>query len=221
MPDERENEIFKAITIGNIPDFLRKTVTISDKFADSEGNLHMVTYETMPDYLSVGNDDDFCRIPMNPYTAQLLADKFGASFLTAKLSDHIYKMAQIKLTPFNYFPVGNANEMVSKFEEHNSQIEKQRKEINGINGQLVAGIKKDVIISSQLINKPGGKPIQPVYSRHINWYVDYSHGIRFINNQILIDGKPALLTEILKDPVLYRIFSDEESPMKQTVYYKQ
>lgn len=232
LPDARENEIFRAIASGNIPEFLRNTVTISDKFADSEGNLHTVTYETMPDYLSVGNDTDFCRIPMNPYTAQQLADMFGASFITAKISDHIYKMAPIKVAPFNYTPVGNINESVIRFEEHNQQIEKQREELNGVNGQLIAGIKKDIIISSQLINKPGkviiygwhkpgGKPIQPVYSGHIYWYVDYSHGVRFINNQVLIDGNTALLTDVLHDPVLFRLFSDEESPMKQTVYVKQ
>ena len=69
-------------------------------------------------------------------------------------------------------------------------------------------------------HKKDGKPIQPVYSGHIDWYVDYSHGIRLINNQVLIDGNPYLLTEVLKDPVLYRLFSDEDSPMKQTVYLR-
>ena len=70
-------------------------------------------------------------------------------------------------------------------------------------------------------HKPDGKPIQPVYSGHIDWYVDYSHGIRLINNQVLIDGKPVLFTDVLKDPVLYRIFSDEDRPMEKVVYIKQ
>lgn len=227
--NEREDEIYKALSSGNIPDFLRNTVTINGEFADSTGIIHKVTYEAMPDYLSVGNDTDFCRIPMNPHTAQQLATMFGASLLTAKLSDHIYKMAQIKLTPFNYVPVGNANELVTKFQEHNAQIEKQRIEAGGQNGQLIAGIKKDVILSHRLAKQPGkvviygwhkpdGKPIQPVYSGHVDWYVDYSHGIRLINNQVLIDGKPALISEVLKHPVRYRIFSNENSPMKQTIY---
>ena len=64
----------------------------------------------------------------------------------------------------------------------------------------MAGIKKDVILSSRIENQPGKvviygwherrKSIQPVYSGHIYWYIDYSHGIRLINNQVLIDGKP-------------------------------
>jgi len=229
--NDREEEIYKAIASGNIPGFLRNTITIKGEFADSAGVGHQVVYEAMPDYLSVGSDADFCRIPMNPHTAQRLATDFGASLITSKLSDHIYQNAQVKLTPFNYVPVGNANELVTKFRDHNAQIKKQRLEAGGKNGQLIAGIKKDIILTNVLAKKPNkvvlygwhkpdGKPIQPVYSGHVDWYVDYSHGIRFINNQVLIDGKPALFSEVLKDPVLYRIFSNESQPMEQPFYRK-
>ncbi len=228
---EREEEIYKAIASGNIPEFLRNTVTLDAEFADSAGVVHRVKYEVMPDYLSVGNNTDFCRIPMNPHTAQRIASLFGASLITAKLSDHIYQNAKISLTPFNYLPVGNANELVSKFADHQAQIEKQRIAAGGKNGELIAGIKKDVILSSRISkqpnkvviygwHKPDGKPIQPVYSGHVDWYVDYSHGIRLINNQVLIDGKPYLFSEILKHPVLYRIFSNEARPMEQSEYRK-
>ena len=228
---EREDQIFNAVAVGNVPDFLRNAITIREELADNTGVIHKVVYEVMPDYLSVGSDTDFCRVPMDPHTAQRLATMFGASLLTAKLSDAIYKKAEIKLTPFNYVPVGNANELVTKFEAHNAQIERQLAESGGRHGQLVAGIKKDVILSERLVrqpnkviiygwHKPDGHPIQPVYSGHVDWYVDYSHGIRFVNNQVLIDGKPFLITDILKDPVMFKIFSDEDSPMEQPVYIK-
>ncbi len=227
--NKREEEIFKAIASGNIPDFLRNTVTLKGNFHDSEGKVHSVVYEAMPDYLSVGTDDDYCRIPMNPRTAQRLAILFGASLLTSKLSDHIYKMAETKLKPFNYVPLGNANETVLKFREHNDQIENQLKEAGSKNGQLVAGIKKDIILSPEITarpdrvvvygwHKPDSIPIQPVYSGHIWWYVDYSHGIRLVNNQVLVDGKPMLLTDILTDPVLYKIFSDDNYPLPVPMY---
>ena len=229
---EREEEIYRAISSGNIPDFLGNTITLKGEFADSAGTIHQVAYEVMSDYLAVGNDQDYCRIPMNPYTAQKLADLFGASLITAKLSDHIYSMAEKKLTPFNYKPIGNANKLVTKFEEHNAQIEKQFRKEGGVNGQLVAGIKKDVILSSRNAvqpdkvviygwHKPDSKPIQPVYSGHVYWCVDYSHGIRLINNQVLIDGKPYLFTTILKDPLLYKIFSNENKPMEKVGYFQK
>jgi hypothetical protein len=229
---EREEEIYKAVSSGNIPGFIRNLVTLNGDFADSAGIIHKVTYEVMPDYLAVGSDSDFCRIPMNPYTAQRIATFFGASLVTSKVSDHIYANAEVKLTPFNYVPVGNQNELVSKFEAHNTQIERQMKEAGGKNGQLVDGIKKDVILSSRIAkqpgkvviygwHKPGGIPIQPVYSGHVWWYVDYSHGIRLINNQVLIDGKPYLFSSILHDPLLFRVFSNESGSMDETVYIKR
>ncbi|MEA3480099.1 MAG: hypothetical protein U9R60_18090 [Bacteroidota bacterium] len=230
--EEREEEIYKALSAGNLPGFLRNTVTIQGEFADAAGIVHQVQYEVMPDYLSVGSDADFCRIPMNPHTAQRLATLYGASLLTSKLSDHIFRMAPIQLTPFPYTPVGHANESVAKFVDHNAQIEKQKAEAGEKNGQLVAGIKKDIILSNRMTEQAGkvviygwhksdGTPIQPVYGGHVDWYVDYSHGIRLINNQVRIDGGAFLLTEVLRDPVLYRIFSDEDSPMEQTVYISE
>ncbi len=227
---DREEEIYKAVASGNIPGFLRETISLHGVFEDLNGVMHSVIYEVMPDYLAVGSNDDFCRVPMNPRTAQKLADLFGASLLTSKLSDHIYNQAEVKLAPFNYIPVGNANELVSKFADHNTQIEKQFSEAGGRHGQLVAGIKKDIILSSRTAekhdrvvlygwHKPDGKPIQPVYSGHVWWYVDYSHGIRLINNQVILDGKPALVSDLLKDPVLFRVLSDEDAPMVEPFYY--
>jgi hypothetical protein len=226
----REEEIYKAIASGNIPGFLRKTLTLHAVFEDLNGGRHSVIYEVMPDYLAVGSDGDFCRVPMNPRSAQRLATLFGASLVTSALSDHIYSQAELKLTPFNYVPVGNANELVSKFVDHNTQIEKQLSEAGGRHGQLVAGIKKDIILSSRITekhdrvvlygwHKPDGIPIQPVYSGHVWWYVDYSHGIRLINNQVILDGRPALVSDILKDPVLFRVLSDEDEPMMEPLYY--
>lgn len=227
--EKREEEIHSAVASGNIPGFLRETVTLKGTFNDLNGTPHTLEYEVMPDYLAIGSDSDFCRIPMTPGTAQRLADLFGCSLLTAKLSDHIWANAEVRLVPFNYVPVGNANELVTKFAEHNAQIEKQLAEAGGRHGQLVAGIKKDVIISSRIAERPDrvviygwhktdGKPIQPVYSGHIWWYVDYSHGIRFMNAQVLLDGRPVLVYDLLKDPVLFRVVTDEEGPYADSVY---
>jgi len=227
--EEREEEIFKAVAAGNLPAFLRRTIPLRGEFNDLNGIPHTLEYEVMPDYLAIGSDDDFCRIPMNPRTAQRLADLFGASLLTARLSDHIWSQAEVKPEPFFYKPVGNANELVTKFEEHNTQIEKQLADAGGRYGQLVAGIKKDVVISTRLADrsdrvviygwhKPDGTPIQPVYSGHVFWYVDYSHGIRFMNRQVLLDGQPADVRDILQDPVLFRVLSNEETPMAKTAY---
>jgi len=227
--EEREVEIYKALAAGNMPDFLRKTVRLNATFKDSLGRSHELIYEVMPDYLAIGNEEDYCRIPMNPHTAQRLANFFGGSLITAKLSDHIYENAAVKLAPFFYKPVGRENESIEKFIIHNEQIEKQKVDAQGKNGLLIAGIKKDVILSNRLAkshdgvviygwHKLDGIPIQPVYSGHVDWYVDYSHGIRLMNKNVILDGKAVPVSEILSDPILYKLLSNEDSPMLQTGY---
>lgn len=227
--EEREKEIFRSAASGNIPGFLRETVILKGIFHDLRGLPHTLEYEVMPDYMAIGSDEDFCRIPMTPGTAQRLANLFGGSLLTAKLSDNIWTNAAVRLAPFNYVPSGNANELVEKYVEHNTQIEKQLAEAGAKHGQLVAGIKKDVIISSRLEERPDrvviygwhktdGKPIQPPYSGHIWWYVDYSHGIRLMNAQVLVDGRPVLVPDLLNDPLLFSIITDEEKPYASSSY---
>jgi hypothetical protein len=136
------------------------------------------------------------------------------------------------LNPFAYVPIGNDNEKVSRFMEHNNQIEKQFTDTEGARGKLVAGIKKDIILSNRIDtlpskvviygwHNPGGIPIQPVYSGHVWWYVDYSHGTRLICDEVRVDGKTCSFTEILKDPLMFKIFSDEGSPMKKAGYFQE
>ena len=225
----REEEIYKAIAGGNVPGYLRNMIMIEGDFPDTAGVMHHVKWEVMPDYLAVGSDTDFCRVPVNPRTAQRIAFMTGGSLLTSEMSDRIYEAAEVKLAPFNYVPVGNANELVQKFCDHNAMIEKQLAEAGGKHGQLVAGIKKDVILSWKLAgredrvfiygwHKPDGKPIQPSYGGHVWWYVDYSHGIRLANDQVMVDGRICLLSDLLKDPLMYCLFSDEPEPMARPSY---
>ena len=36
---------------------------------------------------------------------------------------------------------------------------------------------------------------------------------------MILDGRPVLVTDILKDPVLFRVLSDEETPLTEPFYY--
>lgn len=227
--EEREAEIFKALSEGNMPDYLRNVVEINYRAEDSLGQMREVTCWVMPDYLAVGSDDDFCRIPMNPYTAQRLADRFEGSLITSILSDKIYEAAVQKPSPFFYKPIERENESVNKFMVHNSQIQTQLQALGASAGELVAGIKKDVILSTILDttqnkvviygwHKPDGKPIQPVYGKHVDWYVDYSHGIRLMHEKVMIDNVVYKIDSVLKDPLLFKLFSNESKPMKKARY---
>lgn len=229
--EEREKKIYKEICDGNLPQFIRNLVTIQSRLKDTEGIDHTVKFQTLPDYMAIGSNEDFYRIPMGPRTAQKIANLLGCSLPTSKLVDDIYKNATVKLEPTTYYPVGNANEQVDKFIQHNQDIEQQRLLIDQPLGSLIAGIKKDVVISNKIDDplrknhvviygwhRLDGKPIQPLTNVHIDRYVDYSHGTRLINSEIFIDGVPKHISEILEDPILFKLLSDEEEPMSISRY---
>ena len=230
--EERENRLLEEISQGNIPNFFRTLTKINTSFSDNSGVTHAVSYEVMPDYLAVGSDEDFCRVPMGPITAQKIADLFGMTMPTRKLVDDIYINCDIKLEPVTY-PWDERNVLVPKFVEHNSAIEVQRETAFGRLGQLTGGTKKDVVISNLIVDparlnkvviygwhKLDGTPWQPLYNGHTEIYVDYSHGIRLISNLTMIDSNIVNIRDVLKDENDYKIFSDEDGPMNQPSYLK-
>jgi hypothetical protein len=54
-----------------------------------------------------------------------------------------------------------------------------------------------------------GSPIQPLYVGHVDWYVDYSHGIRPVRRSLRVDGVVQPFEKILNDPQLLPLLSDE------------
>ncbi|HEY5392000.1 MAG TPA: hypothetical protein VIJ57_07790, partial [Hanamia sp.] len=173
-------------------------------------------YFALPDYLSIGSDKDFARIPLTPMTAQFIADSLHCFLPTRKIVNDIYQAAKVKLEPVPMYAFRDSS--VTMY-QHNLIIEGQRKMRKG----LIAGIKKDVVITEKLSrdSKPNrvaiygwqkldGKPIQPLYTGHVNWYVDYSHGIRLIYRTIYVNKKPMDYIDVLKNKTLRKLLCDEE-----------
>lgn len=212
---EREKTVEEQILGGNLPEFERTFKTLHVTTVDSKGVVHTADYEVMPDYLAVGSDADYVRIPLTPMTARRIADNFDCVLPTRKMVDDIYRNAELKLEPI---PLTQEREAVHTFVEHNALIEKQR--MDRPLGLLVAGIKKDVVVTNRLQERSNrvaiygwhrldGSPIQPLTIVHRDTYVDYSHGIRLIRRTLQVDGKPITVTEVLKDPMLCALLSDE------------
>jgi hypothetical protein len=59
-------------------------------------------------------------------------------------------------------------------------------------------------------HKPDGKPIQPLYTGHVDWYVDYSHGIRLVSRTVTLDGKERDLFDVLADPKTCAIVGEDQ-----------
>lgn len=220
--DEREAIIFKEIRSGNIPQFYRKLLEIRDS-AFIMGKQHTIRYFVLPDYIAIGSDDDYFYCPMRPQLAQKLADMIKCSLPTRKISDRIYQNAGVKMIPQ---PIPPSKEMITipVFEKHNTLVHQQRTDsfVQFPSGNLVAGNKKDVVISNKIFNekgllrvviygwhKPNGKAIQPLYNGHSTIHVDYSHGIRLVQNKVWVDGKKTSIQKVLNSGTLHPLLSDE------------
>jgi len=214
---ERDSFAVKEILVGNIPSFLKKFERIKVSITDSStGKAINAEYFVSPDYLSIGTNDDWARINITPLAAQKIADSLNCFLPTKKMVDDIYKAAKIKAEPV---PMYAFRDSTPTMWHHHLIIEGQRKGRKG----LIAGIQKDVVISGKISRDPkpdrvaiygwhklDGTPIQPLYTGHIYWWVDYSQAIRLVYRKIKVGNRWIDYTEVLKDPVLKRLLCDEE-----------
>lgn len=213
----RDSFALKEVLAGDVPSFLKKFVAIHVSIIDSvTGKKIKAIYYVAPDYLSIGTDKDWARINITPKAAQKIADSFNCFLPTRKMVDDIYKEAKIKLEPV---PMYAFRDSTPTMWQHHLIIEGQRQGRGG----LIAGIQKDVVISGKISrdqkpdrvaiygwHKLDGRPIQPLYTGHIFWWVDYSQGIRLIYRKIKVNGKWMDYIDVLKDPVLQKLLCDEE-----------
>ncbi len=221
----RDSFAIKEIMAGNVPSFLKKFVAVNVSIIDSITRKTIkATYYVSPDYLSIGTDADWARINITPNAAQKIADSFHCFLPTRKMVDDIYQAAKVKLEPV---PMYAFRDSTPTMWQHHLIVEGQRKGRNG----LIAGIQKDVVISGKILrdgrpdrvaiygwHKLDGKPIQPLYTGHINWWVDYSQGIRLVYQKIKVEARPNGSSgrskwmdykDVLKDPRLQKLLCDE------------
>jgi hypothetical protein len=216
---ERDSVIAQQVLSGNLPSFLRTLTPVSITGTLSDGQEVQVIICVTPDYLAVGNDRDFVRIPMGLPAAAQIADQFGFLLPTTKMVDAIYAQADVRLAPS---PMKPTNQMSSTtyLLQHNQTVDGQRAPLGRSLGDLTAGQKKDLVLSLRLRSAPGrvaiygwhrtnGVPIQPLSTVHGALYADYSHGVRLVSETAFMNGKAYSLADIMQDPNLARIISSE------------
>lgn len=228
--DLREEEIYSQIISGNIPNFMRQLSAVT-AIANISGNNHTATYFVIPEYLAVGSDSDYFLTPMTPLLAQRICNALHCTLPTKRMVDQIYTTAPCKLRPQ---PIPPTAQMITVpvFSQHNDSVKALRVPALAQYpfGTLVGGTKKDVIISNYIyqnlksnVPKPvviygwhqlNGLPIQPVYNGHEETYADYSHGIRLVLDSVVIDGVPKTFSQLLSDPTLCILISDEGTILK-------
>jgi hypothetical protein len=215
----REQAVLEQLLEGNLPEFLRtlRPVFLNHTFED--GRSVTATIFVMPDYLAVGSNSDFVRIPMNLYTASEVANRFGFVLPTKKMVDAIYEQSVCHFRPEPMTP-GPRMSSTAYYIQHNQRIRAQRLALGSPLGELASGHKKDVVLTKRLSGENGkiaiygwhrttGSPIQPLSMVHGASYADYSHGIRLVSDIVLIEDEPHSICNILKDPELSKVLNDE------------
>lgn len=216
---ERDSLALKMFSAGIAPRRFTRLVPIVSRWTDSSGKMWRGRLFVTQDYFMVGTRHDFARIPITPMAAQNMADLTYSSLPTRKLVDLIHEQSRVKLEPV---PLYAHRDSTVIMRHHDLIIEGQRKGRNG----LISGIKKDVVLSSRDVwkgkthrvaiygwHKTDGRPIQPLYAGHVDWYVDYSHGIRLVSRKVKVNGRTMDYISLLNHPVLRKLVTDEGGKM--------
>lgn len=216
---EREASIRAELMAGNIPEFLRRLTPIVFRGLRPSGRSVRVTLCVLSDYLAIGGNDDFVLMPMRLQTALAMATNYGFTLPTSKIVDAIYAQSSAHLAPQ---PLAAGDEMrsVAYAWRHNQLIAAQRLARGLMPGRLTAGHKKDLVLTNRLWSQPERvaiygwhqdteHPIQALSLAHGWRYADYSHGVRLVSTVAYVDGKIRSLLDILEDPALVPLLSDE------------
>lgn len=216
---DREVLIRAELLAGNMPEFLRRLIPITVTDLRPGGHRVRVTLCVLPDYLAIGGDDDFLLMPMRLETALAIATHYGFMLPTTKIVDAIYEQSAAHLIPQ---PLAASDEMrsIDYASRHNVFIGMQRLAQGLPPGLLTAGHKKDLVITSRLWLNPervaiygwhrvSKQPIQALSLVHGWRYADYSHGVRLVSTTAYVDGKTESLLDILEDPELAPLLSNE------------
>jgi len=212
--EEREERFFYWLDNDYIPDRMKNFVNVELSFVDRKNVLHKLELLVFPDYLTIGTDDDHMIVPLWPLTAQRIADKWDCVLPTTKLVSKLWNAAPGKVPPQPWGPPYGAEMMsTDRINKHNKRVDETMLKLHIDRSKLVAGHKKDTVITNKLIqyynkvaifgwHQLNGIPIQPLYLGHINRYGDYSGGIRLISLNCTLDGQRDRLDRIMKDPIL-------------------
>jgi hypothetical protein len=216
---ERERAIVAQLLRGNLPDFLRKMKPVRIVHRNEDKKAIVATIFVMPDYLAIGSDQDFLPIPMDFYSAVEIASQYGCILPTKKIVDAVFEQSAYQFAPWPMAP-GPDMRSTAYYLRHALTIRRQRQELGCPSDAIVSGHKKDVVLTNRLARNHGkiaiygwqrspGDPIQSLSTVHGATYADYSHGIRLVSNIVLIDGKIRSIYQVLEDPTLAEILSDE------------
>jgi hypothetical protein len=216
---ERDRIVAREIMAGNAPSFLQDLVPVEVTGRTKDGSNTRIVFCVMPDYLAVGSDRDFVRVPLGLPAATQIAARFDMMLPTRRMVDQIYRASDLRVSPQPMTP-GPHMSSTDYLLRHNATVEGQVRGASARSGKLVSGHKKDLVMTNRLESNRGrvaiygwhrsnGKAIQPLSTVHGKNYADYSHGIRLISQTAYLNGKAIRLADLFANPTYAGLISDE------------
>jgi hypothetical protein len=203
---------------------------------------HTAVIKVQNDLFSIGTPDDYMRMPLRASTAQSIANLNGWMLPTPWLSYQIWKAAPFKIQRQTMYPPtvklsdwakqdAAVKDQIAKIDGSpmKGMVTGQKKDVvisNTFDPKSFSGAGNVVIYGwynpapdifddhGPIDNNPTRQPQQPNSGKaHDINYLDYSHGIRFIDGMAKVDGKDMPLVELYQHPSLWKLVS-QEGPLK-------
>jgi hypothetical protein len=213
---DRERKIVDAVRTG-------WSLTIEWTPITTSIDGHEATLYVSADAVAIGEPDDWIRINVSHTAAQQIADLLGAALPTTKIVDAAYQQATVVLEPC--IQTADAQmAFTSRMVRHHREVERKRAGRTG----LVRNVGKDWVLTNQLVGQPdraanygwfsgsgqyqlgsGLRGWQPLGLAHDRQHVDYSQVLTLVRRDVLVDGAPCDLGDVLCSTDLAGLVSSE------------
>ena len=221
LPDkhtpERDDMIVRAIRSGMVAPIHWVEVPVEHR--DHEGRVFVSA-----DALAVGDADKSVRVNLPHPVADGIADHFGCVLPTPRISDLIYKNAQVIGQPCLQTPDANMAD-TDRMVQHSQMVDEKMRGRCG----LRATVGKDWVNTKRLVYEPtraanygwhgesarykaattSARIWQPVGLVHSLRFTDYSQVTRLVRRDMIVDGEERDIVDVAADPVLCGLVSHE------------
>jgi len=212
----REEQVYKLALEGQMPLFLRQWVEVPVAHGALSGTVYV-----LPDFFCLGTNEDYLYAPMGALNAERVGDLLGARLPTVSLVRQVYTSSKKQVAQPWGPPYDGSMSHTSRWPVQTAKVRAALFASKTKPGDLVEGHYKNVIVSKKTMTSHGvmlgfwgwfdrdGRPIQGDSQAHGAGYCDYSHGVRYVLNEMVVEGQLMAVDDVLRHEEYYHLISDE------------
>lgn len=157
--EQRDDAIFREVSRGNIPDFLRpENFYELAVYGTVNGQDVEIRVQVAIDYLAVGTNDDYVRVPVSPLLAQRIADQFGYILPSEKVVRELDSESRATRQDIAFLAAPDAAQLVIDPETHRQVFEKwNHKKYGAYEGRWMRSIEFiqqiDMLADEQILQR--------------------------------------------------------------------